>query len=138
MGIYRFILWRHIGLMLTLLATVSHAEEPVKVEVQYINLKPPFVTNYGGGGSRLKYLKVDVAVKVSSSDAAEKVQHHMPLIRNQLVMLFSSQSAESLGNSAGREQLRQQALQDVQALLKVEEGSSTVEDVLFNGFITQN
>jgi len=106
------------------------------VSAIYLPLKPAFVVNYGGLG-RLKYIKAEVAVRLDSTDAANAVRHHMPYIRNNLVMLFASQTDESLDSQAGKEALRQDALAEVRKILLEEDGQEGVVDVFFNTLIVQ-
>lgn len=102
----------------------------------YYTLVPALVGNYGSEG-RLKYYKADIALRVSGNEAEAKVKHHEPLIRNQLVMLFSQQTDASLGSVEAKEALRQEALKQVQAVLAQEEGKPLVDDLLFNNLIVQ-
>jgi len=79
----------------------------------------------------------DEASSKASAEAEAKVKHHEPLIRNQLVTLFSQQTDASLGTVEAKEALRQEALKQVQAVLAQEEGEPLVEDLLFNNLIIQ-
>ena len=99
----------------------------------YLPIKPPFVVNYGGG-ARLKYLKTMVTVRVASSEGANSVRHHMPYIRNNLVLLFASQTDETLSSQDGKEAMRQAALGVIRELLEREDElpPEDVLDVLFN------
>lgn len=128
-----------LALTLPLLAMANEEEEPKEGEapkVAYIDLVPSLVGNYGSG-PRLKYYKADISLRVSGPEAEEKVTRHEPLIRNQLVMLFSQQTDESLGSSDSKEKLRQEALKQVQQVLHSEEGKPLVDDLLFNNLIVQ-
>lgn len=111
------------------------AEEPVNKTIYY-TLTPALVGNYGSE-KKLKYYKADVALRVTGSEAENKVKHHEPLIRNQLVMLFSQQTDASLGTVEAKESLRQEALKQVQSVLTQEEGVPLVDDLLFNNLIIQ-
>lgn len=102
----------------------------------YIPFKPAFVVNYGGQG-RLKYLKAEVSVRVQDTPSAEVVRHHMPLLRNSLVLLFSNQTDADLATQEGKEILRQSALERVNTLLEAEEGESGVVDLFFSNLIIQ-
>ena len=103
-----------------------------------MELKPTFVTNYGiAEYGRLKYLKADVSVKLSSSDAEVAVRYHLPALRNILVLLFSAQDEGTVSSSEGREHLREQALLELQKVLEQEEGDTYIEDILFTNFILQ-
>lgn len=102
----------------------------------YIPMEPPFVVNYGGAG-RLKYLKADLALRVQDVHTASAVRHHMPLIRNAMVMLLSRQSEESVTTTNGTEHLRQAAKEEIIRLLKAEHSAAEVLDVYFNNLIVQ-
>lgn len=127
------------------LSASAWAEEPAEGEGEavakpiYINLFPALVGNYGAAGpnDRLKYYKADVALRVTGAEAEAKVTHHEPLIRNQLIQLFSQQTDQSLGSVEAKEALRQEALAQVRQILEQEEGVPLVDDLLFNNLIVQ-
>ncbi len=58
-------------------------------------------------------------------------------MRNQLVMLFSSQDFAALATPVGKEMLRQQATASVQELAQKETGKVAIEQVLFTNFVLQ-
>ena len=103
----------------------------------YLPLKPAFVVNYGGKG-HLRYLKTEMSVRLATSDAANSVRHHLPFIRNNLVMLFARQTEETMNSQEGREKMRQDALAEIQKIVLEEDGTEGVLDVYFNTFIVQN
>lgn len=119
----------------------EEAEAPAEGEEggpsRYIDLKPAFIVNYGGQG-RLRYLKTDIALRVSGGlNGPTSIRHHMPYIRHQLVMLLSKATEEEVTSMEGRELLRQNALEAVRQILMQEEGEQNVDDLLFNSFIVQ-
>ena len=104
----------------------------------YISLGESLVVNYGGEG-RLKYLRADISLRTANSREAAIVRHHLPLVRGNLVLLFSRQDEETVNTQTGREQLRQLALQETNELLVEEEGRpNLVQDLLFNNFLVQH
>jgi flagellar protein FliL len=123
-----------------MLPTAAMAEEAKEGEpkVSYITLSPPFVGNYAlDGGPKLRVYKADVALRVTGDAAATAVKHQEPLIRNQLVALFTQQTVDSMSNVDAKEKLRQEALKQVQQVMEAEEGKPIVEDLLFNNLIVQ-
>ncbi len=112
------------------------AEDAAATQTLYYALTPAMVGNYGSG-ERLKYYKADVALRISSKEVEDRVKHHEPLIRHQLVMLFSQQTDETLSGPEAMEQLRQEALRQVREVLEQEEGKPLVDDLLFNNLIIQ-
>ena len=130
-----------LALTLPMAAQAQEAKEAKEGEapkVSYISLSPPFVGNYGlDGTAKLKVYKADIALRVTGTEAEEKVEHHEPLIRNQLVALFTQQTVDNMSNVEAKEHLRQEALKQVQQVLEAEEGKPIVEDLLFNNLIVQ-
>jgi len=126
-----------LALMLPAAAMAEEAKDGGQ-KVSYISLSPPFVGNYAlDGGPRLRVYKADVALRVTGDAAAAAVKHHEPLIRNQLVALFTQQGVDNLSNVDAKEKLRQEALKQVQQVMESEEGKPIVEDLLFNNLIVQ-
>lgn len=109
--------------------------EEVLEEIQYVPLKPAFVTNYQA--ARLRYFKTDVTVKVRGASTAEAIARHRPYIRHNLVMLFSSQTGEALNSVEGKQKLQEDALNQVVAVLSEQDESTDVEGILFTSFIVE-
>ncbi len=110
--------------------------ETVGASAIYIPLKPAFVVNYGGVG-RLKYIKAEISIRVSDAQSANAIRHHMPYIRNNIVLLLSSQTEESIETMEGKELLRQAALEEVHKILAEEQAADGVVDLYFDNFIVQ-
>ena len=131
-----------IALLLALsLPLAAHASEDKEAKaavpaVAYVSLFPALVGNFGEG-PKLKFFKADISLRVTGADVEARVKHHDPLIRNQLVMLFSQQTEEAMSAPGARETLRAEALKQVQEVLTQEEGKPLVEDLLFNNLIIQ-
>lgn len=146
--------WLFVALMM--IVTAGWAQEPAEdlpvedeaaAELQggegsapsgaiYVPIKPPFVVNYGGSG-RLKYIKAEVTLRVEDSETAASVRHHLPYIRNDLVMLFGSQTEEGISSQEGKEALRLEALQAVRDLLHREERRKGIVDLYFTSLLVQ-
>jgi len=108
--------------------------------VEYVELNPPFVANYGGPGP-LKYVKAEVSIKVVSRDGEVGVKLHQPQIRNSIVMLLSEQTDDTVSTAAGREQLRIKTLEAVRQIMVQElgeKGYEVIGDLLFTSFVVQN
>ncbi|MEH6471819.1 MAG: flagellar basal body-associated FliL family protein [Halopseudomonas sp.] len=129
-----------LALLLVLLPLSLFAAEGKSDYVEYIELQPPFITNYGGVGP-LKYLKAEVSIRVHSRGAEAKIKHNQAHIRNNLVMLFSRQTDEAVSSPAGREKLRLEAIESIRQIMVSEygeEGFTMLSDLLFTSFVTQN
>lgn len=102
----------------------------------YIPVKPAFVVNYGGVG-KLKYLKLEISLRVKDTSASNAVRHHMPLLRDCLVTLFSRQMDQDIDTQEGKELIRVMALEGVRKVLIEEDGEEGVTDLFFNNFVIQ-
>ena len=110
--------------------------EPVKQVALYQPLEPAFVVNYAAGG-RQRYMQVSVVLLGRDAEGMAKLNQHLPLIRNQLVMLFGSEEFEALATPEGKEALREKASLAVKSLLEKEVGDPVIESVLFTNLVLQ-
>lgn len=84
--------------------------------INYLPIKPPLVVNYGGTG-KIKYIKAEISLRVEDKTRAEEVAHHMPLVRDTLIMLISSVTDEQMASGEGKEKMRQDALHKLNEVL---------------------
>ena len=115
---------------------VASAAEPARLPALYQPLEPAFTVNYAQG-ARQRYMQVNVVLMGRDPKAMSATVEHAPLIRNQLVMLFSSADFDQLMTAEGKEQLREQATLAVQTLMEQELGAPSIESVLFTNLVLQ-
>lgn len=115
--------------------SAEHAA-PVKQPAIYEELAPAFVVNFTQNG-RARYMQVSLALMTRDQAGLDALKVHMPVLRNNLVMLFSSQDFATLITPVGKEMLRQQATASVQQLAEKETGKVVVEQVLFTNLVLQ-
>lgn len=118
----------------------EQVEEDEQIEKRkpaiYIPLDPPFVVNFEGGG-RVRFLQITVEAMTRDADVVEIVEKHMPIIRNNLVLLFSNQTHEQMSTIEGKEQLREEALLEIQNVLEQETGDKGIEALYFTSLVMQ-
>ena len=107
-----------------------------KAPLSYVPLDPPFVVNFNSD-TDVRFLQVSVELGTRDPAVADSIKEHRPAIRNNLVMLFSSQDPQALNTRDGKENLRDETLSEVQKVLKRETGSPGVENVFFTSFVMQ-
>ena len=117
-------------------AETSEISAPVKQPAIYEELTPAFVVNFKHKG-RARYMQVSVALMARDQAALDALKVHMPVLRNRLVMLFSSQDFEALITPIGKEMLLQQATASVQELAEKETGKPVIERLLFTNLVLQ-
>jgi flagellar FliL protein len=67
----------------------------------------------------------------------EALQAHVPLLRNNLILLFSEQTYETLSSRDGKDALRDAALAEVRGVLPESYQGSGIESVYFTRFVMQ-
>ena len=102
----------------------------------YLALDPPFVIDFMVDG-RQRYVQLNMAVKSKNINQIHDVTIHMPLIRNSLVLLFSSQSFADLQTAEGKESLKKASLDAINGILEQETGQGGIDAVLFTNFVMQ-
>lgn len=112
------------------------AKEKPSQPIVYLPLDPPFVVNFENS-EEARFLQVSMEVMARDSDVLEAVKKHMPAIRNNLVLLLSSQEYKTLSSFAGKEAVRTAALAEIQKILNEYTGKPGVEAVYFTGFVMQ-
>ncbi|MFA0995528.1 MULTISPECIES: flagellar basal body-associated protein FliL [Pseudomonas syringae group] len=114
-------------------AAVAANVKPVAV---FEPMTPAFVVNFNANG-RQRYMQVSITMLGRNAADMEALKVHMPLIRNNLVMLFAAIPFESLASPIGQEMLRQKATASIQEVAQKELGKTVIEQLLFTNFVLQ-
>jgi flagellar FliL protein len=105
----------------------------------YHAFDPPLVVSFQEQGS-MRFLQVTVEVMSRDEESVNAVTTHMPVIRNNLLNIFSGKGFTELTTRDGKEALRKECLAEVQKILEAnstEEHAFTVEDLYFTSFVVQ-
>jgi flagellar FliL protein len=114
-------------------------EEDIRAELGppiYLSLDPPMVVSFEDQQA-IRFLQVTVEVMSREEEAIAAVTTHLPLIRNNLLMLMGAKTVTELTNTEGKEALRQEALNEIRDILKRNTGQPGVEDLYFTTFVVQ-
>jgi len=112
-------------------------EAPVKKKAEYFALRPPFIVNFKDDKGRQRFLQIGVSVMSRESEAIDALKTHAPLVRNNLILLFSGQSFAELQKPEGKDKLAELTLVELQTFLQQEIDSPGVEKILFTDFVMQ-
>lgn len=115
------------------------AQKPAdpQTKLLFYTLDPPFVANFEGL-QNYRFLQIHVRVSTRSQEIVDLLSANDPIIRNDLLMLFSAQNADVLATREGKEKLRTDALELVRKALKTAGGDpKAVDNVLFTSFVMQ-
>ena len=111
--------------------------KPVTTPLQFYTLDPPFVSNFEGLQA-YRFLQIHVRLATRSSATLELLTANDPILRNDLLLLFSAQNATGLSTKEGKDKLRADSLELVRKAVKSVGGDpKTVESVLFTSFVMQ-
>lgn len=103
--------------------------EPIYVDVSKV------LVNLQHGG-RTRYVQADIELMSYSPKVIEQAQRDMPAIRDRLLFLISAQDFAALKTVQGKEALRADALQAVNAVLGLAPPDA-IEALYFENFILQ-
>lgn len=118
--------------------TASESRGPtLPPQALYVALDPAFVVNLPASLDGPRYLQVEVQLMTRDALAREKIRANLPAIRARLLMFFAQTDPSQISDRAGMEVLQNNALTEVQDLLKAETGSNSAEALLFTSFVTQ-
>lgn len=102
----------------------------------YVPFEKPFVVNFEENGT-MHYLQIEAEIMTRDPVLLEHIKTHMPIIRNNLVLLFSSQTMSALTTREGKEKLRAQSLAELQKIMTEQTGKPGVEAIYFTSFVMQ-
>ena len=114
----------------------SHKEAGSHKDGIYYDMEKPVVVDFPAG-SPAKHGRVTIAMLVESAETVEALKKNDPMIRNNLLMLISSQDAVGLYSREGKDALRKAILDDVNAVLTKMAGKGQVDEILFTSFVMQ-
>jgi flagellar FliL protein len=120
------------GLAMAPEGDAAAADQPVL----YLPLDPPFVVNFHNQQA-LNYLQVGVTLMAHDPAAIKAARDADPVIRNALVMLFSSQDYAALSSTEGKQKLRDEALQAVRKAVQGSLGKPGIDALYFTSFVMQ-
>lgn len=116
--------------------TAEAPEEPPPAPPVYLPLEPAIVVNLRGEGAT-SYLQAGIEVMARGEETIGAVQEHMPVVRNNLLLLLGSQTYKDIDDREGKERLRQRALEEVNKVLAEQGIEKQVEAVYFTSFVLQ-
>lgn len=116
-------------------AEEEHVAQEEVAKAQYLALDT-MVVNFAQKGPA-KYLQVDIQLMAHKDEALTSVEEHMPVIRNDILVMLGSQSYETVSTREGKEKLRQEILSAVNRILKEQTGKEGIQSVYFTNFVMQ-
>lgn len=111
------------------------SDKPAKSTSFYYSFPEPFVAPMASSDRRQRFMQVSLAIKTDNQNIALAVEKHMPLLKNNLNMLFTKQDYQTMQTPEGKLQLQMSAFEVVQAVMDREK--MKVNEVLITDFVMQ-
>ncbi|WP_438833820.1 flagellar basal body-associated FliL family protein [Aeromonas oralensis] len=103
----------------------------------YHLLDPDIITNYLSDGKTLGYVRVTVELMAENEADLKLLEQHDPLIRDAIIRLMGSKSADQIKSLVSREDLRKECQTRANELLVKETGKKAVRELIFTKFLYQ-
>nr|HIL75978.1 flagellar basal body protein FliL [Rhodospirillales bacterium] len=116
--------------------TVAESKEPSVNELLYAELKTPLIVNFPKGSSA-RLIQVSVTLLVKNEETVAALKKHQPMIRNNFLLIISTQGSEYLATRDGKEVLRAEMLEEVGEIMEKMMGKNEVVDLFFTSFVMQ-
>lgn len=113
----------------------SHADS--EHPIIYEDLEPAFIVNFQPNPDA-RVLQITLSVATHDQSVIDAVKKHLPMIRNNLLLLMSAEEPGQLKTLEGKEALRARLLEEINAIVKKQARKKDgIEELFFTGFIMQ-
>lgn len=114
----------------------EQSHQPEATEAHYFAFTDPFTVNFETE-TGMRFIQMQLEVMSHDATALQEIEAHMPVIRNNIIFMLSSQPFLTLIERDGKEQLRAAILENIREVLKERTGHASIEQVYFTGFVIQ-
>jgi flagellar FliL protein len=103
----------------------------------YTSLHPPLVVNFNDSAGEAHFMQITMEVMARDQNVINLVSEHVAVIRNSLILLYSSAVFEEVATRAGKEKMLADGLAEIQKVMAATAGVSGIEAVYFTSLIIQ-
>jgi flagellar FliL protein len=118
-------------------AETEEVTEPSIGPAFYTSLHPPLVVNFDDSFGDSHVMQLTLEVMAPSQTIVNAVREHTPVIRNNLILLYSSAVYEEVATREGKEKMLADGLAEIQKVMTEKIGEPGVEAVYFTGLVIQ-
>ncbi|MGN4983781.1 flagellar basal body-associated FliL family protein [Aeromonas dhakensis] len=115
----------------------AEGEAAAKPGFLYHLLDPDIITNYLSDGKTLGYVRVTVELMAENEADLKLLEQHDPLIRDAIIRLMGSKTADQIKSLVSREDLRKECETRANELLVKESGKKAIRELIFTKFLYQ-
>ncbi|MCW8955538.1 MAG: flagellar basal body-associated FliL family protein [Gammaproteobacteria bacterium] len=102
----------------------------------YVPLNPAFVVNFENQ-DLVSFLQVDIQVMTYDSAVEQALKVHMPVVRNELLLLLGGKQYHEINTREGKRKLSQDAIKEIRRVLEEAGAPSGIEALYFTSFVMQ-
>lgn len=103
----------------------------------YLPLDPPLVVSFTDGAGRTRFMQLTLQAMSRSQKSIDNVRQHSPALRNAFLFLISKRSIDDLSTVDGKEQLREDMLQEARSIMRSNTGDDSIEELYFTSLVIQ-
>lgn len=103
----------------------------------YQSLHPPLVVNFKDAYGDPHFMQITMEVMGRDQDAVNAVREHTPAIRNALILMFGQAKYEEVITREGKEQMLEDARDEIQSVMTEQIGEPGIEEVYFTALVIQ-
>ncbi|MDH5501736.1 MAG: flagellar basal body-associated FliL family protein [Gammaproteobacteria bacterium] len=118
-------------------AAVAAETEPKKGPALYTSLHPPLVVNFKDSFGDSHFMQITMEVMARDLNVSNAVRDHTPVIRNALILLYSSANYDEVATREGKEKMLADGLEVIQGIMTDEIGEPGVEALYFTALVIQ-
>ncbi len=118
-------------------AAEADEEQPASKPALFASLHPPLVVNFQDEYGEAHFMQMTLEVMARDQKIVDHVKNHAAVIRNSLILMFSNINYEMVTTREGKQKMLDEALAEIQDIIKKETGDTGVEAVYFTGLIIQ-
>lgn len=96
----------------------------------YVPLHPAFVVNFENQ-EKVSFLQVDIQIMTFDSSVEMALKMHMPIVRNELLLLLGGKQYHEINTREGKRNLSQEAIREIQRVLEEAGAPSEIEALYF-------
>lgn len=102
----------------------------------YVPLNPAFVVNFENQ-DLVSFLQVDIQVMTYDAAVEQALKAHMPVVRNELLLLLGGKQYHEINTREGKRKLSQDAIKEIRRVLEEAGAPSGIEALYFTSFVMQ-
>jgi flagellar FliL protein len=116
---------------------VADETKPNKGPALYTSLHPPLVVNFKDSLGDTHFMQITMEVMARDLKVSNAIREHTPVIRNALILLYSSANYAEVSTREGKEKMLADGLEVIQGIMNEQIGEPGAEALYFTALVIQ-